>query len=338
MIRIDGKYAAADVFVGGYEDLDSASYGQIVQLLSVPCMEGSKIAIMPDVHAGVGCVVGYTQTFTDRIVPNLVGVDIACGMLVCKVSSEYQFDYPRLDKVVRQGIPCGMAHRQTIHKFAKNVDLGGLVANVDANKLLYSIGTLGGGNHFIAVEVDSEGNSCIIIHSGSRYLGNAVCRYHQDIAIKRYLTSRKDTGDTTQFPSNLAWVEGTATEDYLNDMNICATFSDWNRRAMLQVILDGMGIKNRHILGTFTTLHNYVDVENRIIRKGSISLNDGERAIIPLNMRDGSLIVVGKGNPDANFSGPHGAGRVLSRGTAKATLSMDEFKESITPHRFRVGP
>ena len=329
MITIDGKYCSADVYVAGYDKLDSASYGQIVQLLSVPCMKGSKIAIMPDVHAGVGCVVGYTQTVTDTIVPNLVGVDVACGMLVCKVSQDYDFNYERLDKLIRLNIPSGMNHRKTLHKLAKNVDLSGLVADTDRNKLLYSVGSLGGGNHFIEVDVDEAGDHYIVIHSGSRYLGQVVCKFHQQRAIDRYLRNRKETGDETQYPSNLAWLEGTDVDDYLNDMKICSEFSYWNRKAMLQEILDGMDIKRRYIMEEFTTLHNYVDVDNKIIRKGSISLQDGERAIIPMNMRDGSLIVTGKGNAAANFSGPHGAGRVLSRGDAKARLSMEDFKAAM---------
>lgn len=329
MITVKGKYADADVYVGGYENLESACYGQIVQLLSIPCMEGSKIAIMPDCHYGVGCCVGYTQTFQDTIVPNLVGVDVSCGMLVCKVSSDYHFDYARLDKLIRQEIPCGMDHRKTLHKFAKNMDLSGLIADVDRDKLLYSIGSLGSGNHFHEVDVDDEGNHYIVIHSGSRHLGDVVCRFHQQRAIQRYLDNRKATGDETPFPPKLAWLEGPDVDDYLNDMNICTEFAYWNRKAMLQVILDGMDIKRRYILDEFTTRHNYVDVENRIIRKGAISLQSGETAIIPMNMRDGSLLVTGKGNVATNYSGPHGAGRLLSRGDAKATLSMDDFKASM---------
>lgn len=329
MIEIKGKYNTADVYVSSYEDLDSASYGQIVQLLSVPCMEGSRIAIMPDVHAGIGAVVGYTQTFTGTIVPNLVGVDGSCGMLVCKISPDYRFNYERLDKVIRLNIPSGMNHRKTLHKFAKNVDLSGLIADTDKNKLLYSVGSLGGGNHFLSVEVDGEGNQYIIIHSGSRYLGQVVCKFHQQRAIDRYLRNRKEPGDETQYPAMLAWLEGSDTDDYLNDMNICAEFAYWNRKAMLQEVLDGMDIKRRYVLDEFTTLHNYVDVEHRIIRKGAISLQDGERAIIPMNMRDGSLLVTGKGNAATNYSGPHGAGRVLSRSDAKATLSMEDFKASM---------
>ena len=329
MSTVNGKYCSADVYVAGFENLDSASYGQIVQMLSVPCMEGSKIAIMPDVHAGVGCCVGYTQTVKDSIVPNLVGVDVACGMLVCKVSKDYNFNYERLDKLIRLNIPSGMNHRKTLHKFAKNVDLSGLIADTDRNKLLYSVGSLGGGNHFIEVDVDEAGDHYIVIHSGSRYLGQVVCKFHQQRAIDRYLRNRKETGDETQYPSNLAWLEGSDTSDYLNDMKICADFSYWSRKAMLQEILDGMDIKRRYLLDEFTTLHNYVDVDNMIIRKGSISLQNGERAIIPMNMRDGSLIVTGKGNAAANFSGPHGAGRVLSRGDAKAKLSMEDFKAAM---------
>ena len=252
-----------------------------------------------------------------------------CGMLVCKISPEYQFNYERLDKLIRLNIPSGMNHRKTLHTFAKNVDLSGLVADTDRNKLLYSVGSLGGGNHFIEVDVDEAGDHYIVIHSGSRYLGQVVCKFHQQRAIDRYLRNRKATSDETQYPSNLAWLEGTDVDDYLNDMKICSEFSYWNRKTMLQEILDGMDIKRRYIMEEFTTLHNYVDVDNKIIRKGSISLQDGERAIIPMNMRDGSLIVTGKGNAAANFSGPHGAGRVLSRGDAKAKLSMEDFKAAM---------
>lgn len=329
MITVNGKFANADVYVSGYENLDSATYGQIVQLLSVPCMEGCKIAVMADCHAGIGACVGYTQTITDKIVPNLVGVDVCCGVLVCKISSEYTFDYARLDKVIRQNIPCGMSHRKTLHKFAKNVDLSGLVADADHDKLLYSIGSLGSGNHYHEVDVDNEGSHYIVIHSGSRHLGDVVCRYHQNRAVQRYLKNRAETGDETQYPSNLAWLEGSETEDYLNDMYICNDFAYWNRKAMLDVILDGMDIKRRYILDEFTTKHNYVDVENRIIRKGAISLQDGEKAIIPMNMRDGALLVTGKGCANANYSGPHGAGRLMSRSTAKQSLSMDDFKKSM---------
>ena len=329
MITIEGKYANADVYVSGFENLDSATYGQIVQLLSVPCMSGSKIAIMADCHAGVGCCVGYTQTFSDTIVPNLVGVDVSCGMIVCKVSGEYHFDYARLDKLIRQEIPCGMAHRKTLHKFAKNVDLSGLIADADRSKLLYSVSSLGGGNHYIEVDADDKGDHYIVIHSGSRHLGDVVCRFHQKRAVQRYLDNRKNTGDETQMPPHLAWLEGQDVDDYLNDMNICTEFAYWNRKGMLDVILDGMYIKRRYVLDEFTTRHNYVDVDNKIIRKGAISLQAGERAIIPMNMRDGALLVTGKGNDKANYSGPHGAGRLLSRGDAKSKLSMDDFKASM---------
>lgn len=329
MIVISGKYNSAKVYVDGYGSIDSDAYGQITQLLAVPCMEGANIALMPDVHAGKGCCVGYTQTFDNTVVPNLVGVDISCGMLVCKVSREYPFDYARLDKLIRQNIPCGMAHRKAIHKLAKNVDLSNLVANIDRNKVMYSVGSLGGGNHYIEVDVDENGDRYIVIHSGSRHLGDAVCRFHQQQAIKRYHDNRKATGDTTRLPPALAWLEGKGTEDYLNDMRICASFAYWNRKAMLYEILSGMGIKNHHVLDEFTTLHNYVDTDERIIRKGAISLKKDEIAIIPMNMRDGAIIVRGKGNVESNLSGPHGAGRLLSRGDAKAKLSMAEYKDTM---------
>lgn len=326
MITIQGKYGAADVYVSGVDALDANSHQQILQLLDVPCMKGQKIAIMPDVHAGKGCVIGYTQTVTDSIVPNLVGVDVSCGMHVVQVSPKYNFDFKRLDKLIRKEIPFGTAHRTKLHPFAENVDFANLVANVNAEKLKYSVGSLGGGNHFIEVDVDDEGNRYIVIHSGSRFLGVEVCGFHQ----RRAMEQRTSEGSDAELPNpHLAWLEGDYLADYLNDMRICTQFADMNRKAMMDIILDGMEIKRRYIMDSFTTVHNYVDVDHMVIRKGAISLQKDEVAIIPMNMRDGSLIVKGKGNEVCNCSGPHGAGRVLSRSAAKEALSMEEFKKSM---------
>lgn len=353
MITLEGKYGKATIYVSDYGALDSASYKQIIELLSVPCMAGQNIAIMPDVHAGTGCVIGYTQTVTDAIVPNLVGVDIHCGMHVLKVSKDFVFDFKALDKAIRQRVPCGTGTRKTAHRFADEVPFDELVANVNTSKASLSVGTLGGGNHFIEVDVDDNGDHYIVIHSGSRHLGTEVCGFHQRRAVnqckenadkfrKEYADMKRSSGcknmdellaeydkRNPKVPDHLAWVSGQYFDDYMNDMRVCGKFADANRRAMMDEICDAVGIKRKHIIERFTTVHNYVDVDNRIIRKGSISLNDGEIAIIPMNMRDGSLIVRGKGCVAANCSGPHGAGRLMSRSDAKQTLTMAEFKASM---------
>ena len=354
MITITGKYNSADVYVSGYEDVDQATYSQLVQLLSVPCMAGQHIAIMPDCHAGKACCIGYTQTITDSVVPNLVGVDVSCGMHVVKISKDYHFDFAKLDKIIRQYIPCGTGHRKTIHPFAEQVEFDRLVADVDANNLKLSVGSLGSGNHYNEVDIDSDGNYYIVIHSGSRHLGVEVCNFHQKRAIQQrhnaidgkreeFIETLKAAGRTDEIehelaeydrrnpvvPDALAWLDGSYLDDYLNDMNICTQFADMNRRAMMDIILDKMDIKRRYIMDSFTTVHNYVDVANKIIRKGAISLQSDEIAIIPMNMRDGALLVRGKGNAATNFSGPHGAGRLLSRSAAKETLAMSDFKKSM---------
>lgn len=351
MITINGKYANADIYLSDFSELDEASTKQITELVNCPMAEGSKIAIMPDTHAGVGCVIGFTQKIAGRIVPNLVGVDVECGMLVQKVSRDFHFDFKNLDKVIRQRIPSGCSRREKRHKFADNVDFGSLVADVNAEKLALSVASLGSGNHFIEVDVDDNGDYYIVIHSGSRHLGLEVCKFHQKRAVefihrgntKELVERLKSEGRQSEIedeirkaselyrgvPDHLAWLEGDLMEDYLNDMRVCAKFAHWNRAGMMEEIVEGLGIKRKDLLDRFETVHNYVDVDSGIIRKGAISLRKDEIAIIPMNMRDGSLIVRGFGNENANFSGPHGAGRLMSRAAAKETLSMEEFKKSM---------
>lgn len=354
MITITGKYNSADVYVSGYEDIGESCYAQILAYVNSAASKGGRIAIMPDTHAGIGCVIGFTQKITDRVVPNLVGVDIGCGMLVQKIAPDVHLDLKNLDKVIHRDIPSGMAHRKKLHKFHKNVNLDELVANVNTDKLLLSIGSLGNGNHFAEVDVDDDGYQYIVIHSGSRHLGTEVARYHQELAYRHQSTLIKEEHDRIvkqcnesghkdaieaelkkfdaeydNVPRHLSYLTGSLMEDYLHDMKIAQEFAWWNREAMLDVINDGMGIKRGDIIGKFCTVHNYIDIDEMIIRKGAISLKQYETAIIPMNMRDGSLIVVGKGNEEVNFSGPHGAGRLMSRSDAKQRLTMEEFKQSM---------
>lgn len=350
MIEIPGKYCTAKVYTNNIED---AAYKQILNLMNQPFAKGSNCAIMPDCHAGVGCVIGLTARITDKVVPNLVGVDIGCGMLTVKVDKSFKIDLDKVDSIMRNDIPSGMNHRKTKHMFADRVHLDDMLAPINAEKLKLSIGTLGGGNHFVEINVDSEGNHYFVIHSGSRHLGIEVCRYYQNIAIKECrrngeyvkatISRLKESGRSSEIestinrmnaerpsvPNELAYLEGSMMKNYLHDMEIAQDYAVCNREAMMLVLLSGLGVKSPYILDDFCTVHNYIDLEHMVLRKGSISLLEGEKAIIPMNMRDGSLIVEGKGNPDWNFSGPHGAGRLMSRSKAKETLKLDDFKASM---------
>lgn len=351
MIEIQGRYNTAKVYT---DNIEEAAYKQVLNLMNQKFAEGSHFAIMPDCHAGVGCVIGLTMKIVDRVVPNLVGVDIGCSMLVLKVDKSFHFDLPKVDKVWHQCIPSGMNHNVKKHRFADRVNLEDMIAPVNVDKLKLSIGTLGGGNHFGEINEDDEGNHYIVIHSGSRHLGIEVCRYYQDLAIKYHRNDRtamqdaikrlKQAGreqeieDTLQrmsaerppVPNELAYLEGALMQDYLHDMRIAQDFAMWNREAMMDVLVSELGIKKRHILDKFCTMHNYIDLDNMVLRKGAISLQKDEVALIPMNMRDGSLIVKGKGNPEWNCSGPHGAGRLMSRSKAKESLKMEDFKAAMS--------
>lgn len=345
MFTIEGKYGKASVYLSDKSELEEASVQQLNDLLNIPYAEGANIAIMPDVHAGVGCVIGYTQSIAGKVIPNLVGVDLNCGMLVRKIAKSFSFDFKTLDKLIRHEIPHGCSHRREPHPYADNVDFTGIFTPANEEYLKLSIGTLGGGNHFIEVDVDEKGDHYIVIHSGSRHLGVEICKYHQKQACiqrderakaerEKYIKFAQENhtapdDQPLKIPDHLAWLEGEALDHYIHDVQIAEQFAHRNRRAMMDIICDALGIKRKHILDEFETLHNYVDTVDRVIRKGSIRLHDGERAIIPMNMRDGSLIVCGKGNTAANKSGPHGAGRLMSRTQARESLKMEDFKTSM---------
>ena len=357
MIEVKGKYNIAKVLVDDYSKLEEACYKQILNLLNQKFSEGSNIAIMPDTHAGAGCVIGFTQTITDKVVPNLVGVDIGCGMLVLKIKKEAgeklfnNEGLSKLDNVIRENIPVGMKHRNTKHTFCSKVHISEIKAPIKAEELLFSIGSLGGGNHFIEVDKDTNGDFYVVIHSGSRHLGIEVCKYYQNKAINfhknnceeqskliaRLKAEGREKDIQTELskikkepiPNELAYLVKADLEDYLHDMELAQEYAVWNREAMLDEIIKGMGISKDMILEKFCTIHNYIDIKNRILRKGAISLQKDEVAIIPINMSYGSLIVKGKGNAEYNFSGPHGAGRLMSRSAAKESLSMEDFKDSM---------
>ncbi|MBR6611998.1 MAG: RtcB family protein [Campylobacter sp.] len=354
MFELTGKYGTAKVYATTVED---ECVSQIYGFMNSPVVEGCNIAIMPDTHAGKGSCIGFTQKINGRVNPNMVGVDIGCGMLVLKISKEAGdiiFNKPGLDKfdkIMHTKVPSGMDHRKTLHKFAKEIDITKLIADADYSKELFAIGSLGGGNHFVEIDKDEAGDYYIVIHSGSRYLGIAVAKYWEDKAVEYHKNNSKAKNDlinklkregrekdiqtelakipTVVVSKELSYLEGEDLNGYLHDMEIAQEFARLNREAMLDVLVEEMGIKKRHILGKFCTIHNYIDIKNGILRKGAISLMDGEEAIIPINMQFGSLIVKGKGNPDWNYSGPHGAGRLMSRSKAKETLKMEDFKAAM---------
>jgi len=346
MIEIKGKYNTAKVFTNNVEP---EAMAQILELCNQEFVKDSVIRIMPDTHAGAGCTIGTTMTIDDKIVPNLVGVDIGCGMETIKLKNK-NIELSKLDKVIHEFIPSGFDIRKKEHPYVRNINLDELLCkkHVDINRAKLSIGTLGGGNHFIEVNKDSEENLYLVVHSGSRHLGKQVAEYYQELGykelvkntevIKEIIAKLKAEGREKEIekeikkikPPNiskqLAYVQGKSYEDYLADMKLVQKFAVLNRKAIVDEIVRRMNFK---IEEQFTTIHNYIDLDSMILRKGAISARKGERVLIPINMRDGSLICIGKGNKDWNYSAPHGAGRLMSRAKAKEVITLKEFKESM---------
>lgn len=326
-----------------YEALD-----QIKRLANYPAYIGSTIRVMPDCHAGKGCTIGTTMTLTDAVTPNLVGVDIGCGMLCIKLK-DTDIDLQKLDEVIHRYVPAGFdIHEQP---WVKTDMLDELLcfSSVDTDRTVKSLGTLGGGNHFIELDrSEHNGYFYLVIHTGSRHLGVQVAKFYQDLAVKKLNEMgqvKKDLIDRLkaegrekdiqtelkklQKPAcskELAHLTGSDFNNYLHDMEICQKYASLNRRTIADIILKKMNLRK---ISSFETVHNYIDTKNMILRKGAVSAQDGEVLIIPMNMRDGSLICVGKGNPDWNCSAPHGAGRLMSRSKAKEQVSMDDYRESM---------
>lgn len=318
MIEITGTYSTAKIYT---DTLESSAEGQIRTMCDQPFTAGSKIRIMPDVHAGKGCTIGTTMTVGDKVVPNLVGVDIGCGMETAKLKIK-RLELPKLDSFIRQNIPCGRDIREKPHRRHENIDLEELrcIKKIDARRAKESLGTLGGGNHFI--EVDRDGDDLyLVIHTGSRNPGLKVAEYYQQKAYES-VGGRKQT----DIPYELAYLSGQDLEDYLHDMAIMQNFAALNRQIIKDVILDGMKWKDE---GSFSTIHNYIDIEAGILRKGAVSAKQGETLLIPMNMRDGSLICTGLGNADWNDSAPHGAGRLMSRNEAESSFTVSAFKKEM---------
>lgn len=349
MYIIEGKYNKAKIFCDAVE---KTAEEQIRAMCDFSAFRGRKIRIMPDVHAGAGCTIGTTMDIKDKIVPNMVGVDIGCGMEVLELNDR-EIDFEKLDRLIRENIPSGMTCRKEKHAYAERIDLTALriAPFVRLSLAQRSVGTLGGGNHFIEIDADEEGRKYLVIHSGSRHLGLEVAQYYQKAAYdvlcekekgeRDSLVSRlkaegkrnkisselKKTEKKETVPPDMAYVTGSLFDDYIHDMEIVQRFASLNRQAMADEIVRGMGFS---VSDTFTTVHNYIDTEKMILRKGAVSARKGERLLIPVNMRDGSLICKGKGNRDWNESAPHGAGRLLSRGAAFRSLTVEEFEREMT--------
>ena len=352
MIEINGQFNTAICYTDTLED---TAYAQIQTVCNEEAFKESKIRIMPDVHAGKGCTIGTTMTIIDKVVPNMVGVDIGCGMYTVALGN-VDIDLEKFDEAAHF-IPCG---RNVWEGRQERFDLSVLKCyrNLkDTKRLERSLGTLGGGNHFIEIDSDENGNKYIVIHSGSRNLGTQVAEFYQKIAVdlnlgkedyykqrEEIIRTYKEQGRRSEIqatlkalekefeakapsmPRELCFLYGTFMEDYLHDINICQQFAKRNREKMAEVLLERTGLV---ALESFQTIHNYIDVDEMILRKGSVSAKLGEKLLIPINMRDGSLICVGKGNPDWNYSAPHGAGRIMSRSAAFERLTMEEYQKEM---------
>ena len=350
MIEIRGKYNEAKIFT---DVADSASIAQVQQLCDQEFAAGSRIRLMPDIHAGAGCTIGTTMTITDKVVPNLVGVDIGCGMETIRIR-EKRLELQKLDRLIREKIPSGFSIREKAHRYFSQINLNELCCarHADLPRAERSIGTLGGGNHFIEADRDDEGNLYIVVHSGSRHLGVEVAGYYQeagyrmlnradDASAEALIARMKAEGrkkeiqkelkklknqKRTSIPKALAYVSGELFEQYIHDMKIVQHFAMLNRQAMMDEIVGGMKL---HVEEQFATIHNYIDTDAMILRKGAVSARAGERLLIPINMRDGSLLCVGRGNEDWNCSAPHGAGRLMSRADARQSFTVSEFKKQM---------
>ncbi|MBR2411261.1 MAG: RtcB family protein [Clostridia bacterium] len=353
MIEVTGKYNTAFCYT---DIVEPEAYAQILSVCNEKAFSDSKIRIMPDVHAGKGCTIGTTMTITERVVPNMVGVDIGCGMYTVFLGKR-EIDLGEFDRAAHL-IPSGRDVWEGRQEHFDLTDLRCFRSLKDTRRLERSLGTLGGGNHFIEIDEDSEGNKYLVIHSGSRNLGTQVARVYQDIAVslsegkeeyfvkrKKLIEEYKEKGiksqlqkalkelqdnfekKTPSIPRELSFLYGSFMEDYLHDIEICQRFAKRNREKMAEILLEKTGLEAKD---SFQTIHNYIDTEEMILRKGSVSAKKGETLLIPINMRDGSLICKGLGNPDWNYSAPHGAGRLMSRSAAKEMLTMEEYKKQMS--------
>lgn len=352
---VKGLYNEAKVFT---DTVDSACLEQIRGLLDLEIFQHAKVRIMPDCHAGASCVIGFTADLGEKIIPNIVGVDIGCGMLTVELGKT-DIDYGKLDQVVRENIPSGReVHEGRQMRFPKLQEMYCYRQLKDTKAIERAIGTLGGGNHFIEVDADEEDRKYLVIHTGSRQLGKQVAEYYQKLAIglhtgkapmwdeeERIKAMYKAAGrreeiqgalkelhrnfrqTAADMPLEYCFLHGKYSQQYLHDMKICQEFADENRKMIARLILEKYGLSAAY---EFSTIHNYIDHESNMIRKGAVSAKEGEKLLIPINMRDGSMLCIGKGNQDWNDSAPHGAGRAYSRSEAKRAFTVEEYQKTMS--------
>lgn len=357
MKEITGSFSSAKIFTDVVEE---NAIEQIQTLCNQPFTEGCRIRVMPDAHSGKGCVIGFTSNLSEKLVPNIVGVDIGCGMLTVKLG-DLEIDYQILDNIIRTYIPCGQrVHEGRIVRYPKLQSLHCYRNLKDTKRIERSLGSLGGGNHFIEIDADESGAKYLVIHSGSRNLGHQVAEHYQHLAyelmqgkdelfakqqqiIDEYKAAgrkseiqeairelhRSFTAKGVDTPRELAWLFGEYRQMYLDDMAISQDYAALNRKTIAEIILTKMFDRSFDEFDSFETVHNYIDIESGIVRKGAVSAREGEMLLIPINMRDGSLICCGKGNPDWNYSAPHGAGRLFSRNTARERFTVEEFSAAM---------
>lgn len=352
MLEIKGKINTAICYA---KVIEETAIEQIRRICDYELTAGSKVRIMPDVHAGKGCTIGTTMTVTDKVCPNIVGVDIGCGMYTVRLA-EKELDYGKIDAACHY-IPSG---RNVWEGRLEHFDLTELRCYRslrDTRRLERSLGTLGGGNHFVEVDQSADGTNYLVIHSGSRNLGKQVAEVYQQLAVdlhmgkEGYFQQRdeiirtyKEEGRRSEIqqalkelknnyetqalvvPADICWLYGSFLDDYLHDVEICQKFARRNREKMAEIILERTGMT---AMESFHTIHNYIDTKEMILRKGAIAAHAGEKVLIPINMRDGSVIAIGKGGEEWNYSAPHGAGRIMSRGKAKEIIDMEDYKESM---------
>lgn len=357
MKEIKGIYSSAKVFT---DIIDEKAVEQIQTLCNQEFTKDAKIRIMPDAHAGVVCVIGFTANLGELVIPNIVGVDIGCGMLTVDLKDS-QIDLEKLDQIIRKYIPSGTSvHSGRIMRFDKLQELYCYRELKDSKRIERSIGTLGGGNHFIEVDVDENNHSYLVIHTGSRNLGKQVAQYYQNLAydlmagkdelllkqeqliVDYKKQGRKDElqeaikelrknfiAKEVQLPKELCYLSGKYRDQYLHDMAICQEYATLNRQMIAKIILKQLLDMSLEEFDYFETIHNYIDHDENIMRKGAVSAKLNEKILIPINMRDGSLICLGKGNEEWNQSAPHGAGRLYSRQKAKELFSLNEFEDQM---------
>ena len=344
------------------ENIEHEALNQIYMLVKQPAFSDCKIRIMPDVHAGAGCVIGFTADLGEKVIPNIVGVDIGCGMLTTNLGN-IDIDFEKLDKIIREYVPSGRkVHEEENPSVASDIieklHCKEQLKNIDWLKR--SCGTLGGGNHFIEVDNDRNNNKYLVIHSGSRNIGKQVAEIYQQMAIDdisgksnfkqdsekliaEYKKCKREIEisnaikelkqsyktNTTKIPRELSYLVGKHREMYLHDMKLCQEFAEINRRTIQRIICYRMDWKVTKETEQFQTIHNYIEHDTNIVRKGAISAKMGEKVLIPINMRDGCILGIGKGNEDWNYSAPHGAGRTMSRSKAKESILLEEYQKAM---------